>query len=262
MVSEYLKGISSIEELDKIIDHDREVAANIAKTVFNLEVSTAIANIGEINQVSSARILANSQIISAKMLSDAEAMATLLSSKAEIAVLEIKRQKTDELVHSATSHDTVLLISQNTNASISNTAQESVEAIARGAQNAIDNLQDNATKAIEEIMSLADKVTAEIEENAATAKELLNKEKRQPRTPQGVVHSAEDQAQKIADDALRSSMELQKVKDKVIADFKDFVDQTSTELTESARTSERRVLGARDNALLRIDEVVAQLDPG
>ena len=78
MVREYLKQVRSIDELDKVIEHDREVAADIAKTVFNLDVSTAIANIGKINHIANARIMADSQVVSAKIMSDAEVAATLI----------------------------------------------------------------------------------------------------------------------------------------------------------------------------------------
>lgn len=88
MTSDYLTQTRSLKELDALFEHDRLSAAKIAKTVFAHEVTVAIANIGEINQIANARILADSQISSAKMLTDAEVAATLLLSKAEIAVLQ------------------------------------------------------------------------------------------------------------------------------------------------------------------------------
>lgn len=258
MVSDYLNQIRSIEELDKIIEHDREVAAKIAKTVFKREVNSAITNISEIIQIANARILADSQVASAKMMSDAEVMSTLILSKAELAALEVQQQLITEPDDFTSMHEKIVEIGRNTGTLISKTTSQSVEAIHREAKAAIDQLQENAAKAIEEIHSLADEVAAKVEENAQIATDVLRKQKAHDRTLEDVIQNAEIQAQVILDDAARSSAELHKVKDKAIADLKFFVDKATLEIQGAEKASERRILAARDQALAHIKEVIAR----
>lgn len=258
MVSEYLNQIRSVEELDKIIEHDREVAAKIAKTVFNREVSSAIANISEINQIANARIMADSQVASAKMMSDAEVISTLILSKAELAALEVQQQLTIDPVASPSRHDMIVEIGRNTHKLISKTTIQSVEDIHREAKAAIDQLQENATKAIEDIHSLADEVAAKVEKNAQIATKVLRDQKAQDRTQEDVIQNAETQAQAILDDAARSSAELRKAKDRAISDLNIFVDKATHEIQQAVQASERRILTSRDSALALIDELIAR----
>lgn len=256
MVSDYLKNNRSIEELDALFEHDRIAAMKIAATVLNHEVSTAITNIGEINQIANARIMADSQVASAKMMTDAEIASTHLIAKAELAVLDIKMQDQQNIEEIALQADMIGEIGRSTTDVITNSAQEAVEAIQNEAAEAIERLKQNATNAILMIKSLSAEISARVVHSAEKAKEKLDQAKRHVRTAEDLIVEAEKQKQFITDAAHKSSLELRQVAEHSIANLNATTDAASKAITEAVVLSQARILEARDKALRRIYEIV------
>lgn len=260
MVSEYLKQSCSLDDLDKLIEHDREIAAKIAKTVFNREVTTAITNIGEISQIANARIQADCQVSAAKMMTDAEVTATVLMSKAELAALEIQQQTVNDPLDDVR-EAMIKEISLRACEAISENAQKSVEDIQREADDAIGRLKDNAIKAIEEIQSLADTIAAKVQENAKLVEDNLRNDSpntRDTREPEDVVDKAALEAQIILDEAHRSAQELHRTRDRIISDMNALVDIISKQIKTASHASENRIIEAQEKALARVLEIVVR----
>lgn len=256
MVSDYLKRNRSLEELDELFEQDRVAAVKIAATVLSHEVSIAITNIGEINQIANARILADSQVASAKMMTDAEIAATHLIAKAELAVLDIKMQNHLNAEVLDFQADMIHEIGRSTTEVITQNAQESVEAIQNEAAEAIDRLKQNATNAILMIKSLSTEIAARVYENAEKAKEKLEQAKHLVRTPEELIGEAEKQKLLITDTAHESSLELRQATAHAIADLHATTDAASKAIVDAVTVSQARILEARDRALQRIYEIV------
>lgn len=256
MVSDYLKNNRSIKELDVLFEQDRIAAVKIAATVLNHEVSTAITNIGEINQIANARIMADSQVASAKMMTDAEIASTHLIAKAELAVLDIKMQDHQSAEEIALQADMISEIGRSTTEVITNNANEAVEAIQNEAAEAIQRLKQNATNAILMIKSLSAEISTRVVESAEQAKKKLDQAKHYVRTTQELIVEAEKQKQFITDTAHESSLELRQVTEHSIANLHATTDAASKAITEAVVLSQTRILEARDRALKRIYEIV------
>jgi len=254
MVSEYLKTSYSIKELDALFERDRLSAAKIAKTLFDHEVSTAISNIGKINQIANARILAESQISSAKLMTDAEVTATLLLSKAEIAVLEIQHQSIGVSPDSKAHRDNVGKINRSAAAVISTITEGSVQKIHREAEDAIAQLKGHAKKSIEEIQALADEISVKVKEAAQVAKAKLSEAKSHPRLPEDVAEKAEADAMIILDEAARATQRLHDASARISGEVNAIVDQAALSIVAAVNASEGRLSEACDKALSRIHE--------
>ncbi|OEJ64328.1 hypothetical protein [Magnetovibrio blakemorei] len=256
MVSDYLKNNRTIDELDALFEQDRIAAIKIAATVLNHEVSTAITNIGEINQIANARIMADSQVAAAKMMTDAEIASTHLIAKAELAVLDIKIQDQQSAEEIALQADMISEIGRSTTEVITNNAQEAVQAIQNEASEAITHLKQNATNAILMIKSLSAEISTRVTESAEKAKEKLDQAKRHIRTTEELIVEAEKQKQFITDTVHVSSLELRQVAEHSIANLHATTDAASKAITDAVVLSQARILEARDRALRRIYEIV------
>jgi len=256
MVSDYLKNNRSIGELDALFEHDRIAAMKIAATVLNHEVSTAITNIGEINQIANARIMADSQVASAKMMTDAEIASTHLIAKAELAMLDIKMQDQQNTEEIAVQADMIREIGNSTAEVITHSAQEAVQAIQNEAAEAIQRLKQNATNAILMNKSLSAEISARVVDSAEKAKEKLDQAKRHVRTAEELIVEAAKQKQLITDTAHESSLELRQAAEHSIANLHAITDAASKAIAEAVVLSQTRILEARDRALRRIYEIV------
>lgn len=255
MTSDYLTRTRTLEELDALFEQDRLSAAKIAKTVFAHEVAVAIANIGEINQVASARILADSQIASAKMQTDAEVAATLLLSKAEITVLQLEQYASGDTKHIDVNKCMILEISRSTINAISTTASEAMATIQHEAENAIRRMRENATKAIESIHAMAEKLALEVEAKAAMARDALAEEKTQSRTVDETAESAKNRAELILVHATYSRERLREATQKIIAEIEAMSASAIQTISEAMAASERRIIDARTRAIKQIETI-------
>ncbi len=257
MVSNYLKQSRSIEELYALIEADRVAAAEIAATVFDNEVAMAITNIGEINQVANARILADSQVASARMMTDAEVTAVALTAKAEAAIVEIKSRLQQDSRRSEITHSMIAEISRIAVGEISDSAQDSVKGIQLDAKYAIKCLQDNAAKAIEDIKATADDIAVRIAESTKRANTILTKQKERHPSPEDVVRHAETASQNILGVSSQATQQIHDAAAITIAELNTITDAATKIITEAVTASERRVLTARDRALASIQDIVS-----
>jgi hypothetical protein len=261
MTSDYLTHTRSLKELDTLFERDRLSAAKIAKTVFAHEVAVAITNIGEINQIANARILADCQISSAKMLTDAEVTATLLLSKAEIAVLQLEQYARGNSENISKHQTMILEISRTTTRAISTAADEAMQTIQREAMEAIQRMKENAAKAIETIQTMAETLTQDVEEKAVLAQDVLAAEKAQARTPEEAAENAQEGIDAIRNHAALSRDKLRETVKKVIGEMEVMSASASKSISEAMTASERRVAEARNRAIEQIEALVFQLAP-
>ncbi len=252
MVSEYLKETRSLGELDVLFEQDRVTAAKIAATSFKHEISVAITNISEINQIANARIMADCQVASAKMMTSAEITVANLISQAEMAVLEIRKRLVDDSSDSEIPHDMIVETSRIATESITDTARSSVQNIQDNARDAINQLKSHAAKAIAEIQGFSENIATRIAGDAEAVRAKL---------PEDVEALAELEAQKILETAAGVTADLHESLKATISQLNALTDEATKTIMGSVSVSEKRITESRDKALLRLREVVEVLFP-
>mgnify|MGYP003115973880 CR=1 FL=1 len=254
MVSKYLDQTRSLEELDALIESDRQAAASLAVSIFSQQVAMAIHNIGECNILASARIRADSMVTSAKLTSDAEICAAQLTANTEIAVVEIEKFITS----SGKNLDVIAAcVSEMGNSAISDislNAANAVEVIKRQAELAIQQITENAKASIDEIKGFAVDVAAAIDVSATETKTKLDLAKLLPRTRQSVALNAEDAANRVHEAAISASEDLTTRVEKAIEAINTAVGESIKLIVEIASNAEIRICDTRDAAILRIQE--------
>jgi hypothetical protein len=83
----------SMDTLDQRIESDRRIAAIVFEASYSEQIITGIAAIGEINQVTNARIQTDARVAAARIAPHAEVSCIELLSTAELAVLKIDQLK-------------------------------------------------------------------------------------------------------------------------------------------------------------------------
>lgn len=259
MVSEYLKHVRSLEELDKFFAESRLAAAKAAESNFKFEVSRAIVSIGEINQVASARITADSQVASAKIMADAEVISTSLLAKAEIAVFRTQNPITPENIGDGVDPESVdsqiQAIANEANQEIRESSSNAIERIRKEASEAIDRIKTHATGAIEEIRTLVSDVADKTKADAEKAGALLAEQKEMPRNKDEMIIHAEEAASELASHTEQNLQELRDILHASIKEITRQADLSVKEIMNITKSIEARILARRDEAIGNVDRI-------
>lgn len=260
MVSEYLKHVRSLEELDKLFAENRIAAAKAAESNFKFEVSRAIVSIGEINQVASARITADSQVASAKIMADAEVISTSLLAKAEIAVFRTQSPITPENIGDGTDpqkvNSQIEAIATEANQEIREFSSNAIEQIRKEAADAIDRIKTHATGAIEDIRTLVSDVSEKTKADAEKAAELLAGQKEMPRNKDEMIVNAEEAASELVSHTQQNLQDLRDMLDASIREITRQADLSVKEILTITKSIEFRILARRDEAIGRVDQIM------
>lgn len=263
MVSEYLKHVRSLEELDQLFADNRIAAAKAAESNFKFEVSRAIVSIGEINQVASARITADSQVASAKIMADAEVISTSLLAKAEVAVFRTQHPITPENIgdgaypQSANRH--IETIVNEANQEIREFSSNAIEQIRKESSDAIDRIKTHATGAIEDIKTLVNEVAEKTKADAEKAALLLAEQKEMPRNKDEIIVAAEGAASELASQTQQNLQDLRDMLDASIREITRQADLSVREIMAITKSIENRILARRDEAIGRIDQIMEKI---
>lgn len=246
MIREYQKHTRSIEELDELFKHDKEMAAIAVSTVFRHEVSVAISNISEIQQVAQARILADSQVASATVMNNAEVKAARLLADAQKANLKSVISSYDDSYTHRLRQEDLENIRSDTEIALTKNAAESGAEIERAGQDAISNLLSIANEAVAKIQTLAKHVHDVVAENAVIAKGKLELEQDEDRTTREVAENAKQAADVILDEAKKASRAL-----------KSLVQKSIDDLNDATEKSVRVIKEATDQAIKRLEKMLS-----
>ena len=93
VADENKQNARSMDTLDQRIESDRRIAAIVFEASYSEQIIAGIAAIGEINQVTNARIQTDARVAAARIASHAEVSCIELLSTAELAVLKIDQLK-------------------------------------------------------------------------------------------------------------------------------------------------------------------------
>lgn len=263
MVSEYLKHVRSLEELDKLFAENRLAAAKAAESNFKFEVSRAIISVGEINQVASARITADSQVVSAKIMADAEVISTSLIAKAEVAIFQTQSPITPENISDGADPQSANIqmesVIKNADQEIRDFSNEAIEQIRKEAVDAIERIKANAAAPIEEIRALVADVADRTKTDAEKAAKILAEQKEMPRNKDDMVENAEKAASGLASQTQKNLQDLQEMLDSSIKEITTQTDIFVKEIMKLAKSVEARILACRDEALLRVNQILEKV---
>lgn len=255
MTSKYLKHTRSISELDELFAKDKKLAAIAAATFFQREITIALSNINEIQQIAQARILADCQVVSATLMTDAEVKSAQLLAEAQKAKLKAVMRGHDDSYTNKDTPEEIQFILSATSGALSRTAKEAIEKIERSAQEAVEQLKKTAEEAIESIAELSEDVQAFVAENKALALKKLEHQKEQTRTPEDVVNDAEEAAEKVIAGVKDASVDLGDLATKAIAELRSITDGAVDTIKKSSDTAKQKlgVMLAKALSLLEDD---------
>lgn len=263
MARKDLKVMKSLEELDKLLSDEQLATAKAVESNFKFEVSKAIVSIGEINQIASARITADSQVASAKIMADAEVISASLLAKAEIAVFQTQEPINQEgPVDKADPHTTdnmVEAIVTNANQEIRTSSNDAIEQIRKEASEAIERVKGHAKGAIEEIRTLVANVADRTRASAETAGKVLSEQREKPLNQDEMVENAKKAAEKLAFEAEKNLDDLKTVLDSTVEKITRQADLSVKEIMNITKSVEARILSRRDNAIERIDQILEKV---
>jgi uncharacterized protein YoxC len=270
MVSEYLNHTRSLEELDQLFADNRLAAAQTVQSNFQIEVSKAIVNIGEINQVASARIMADSQVASAKIMADAEVVATSLLAKAEVAAFRSQGTFVAEsapvpesarIERPEPSSDTqIKTIVTTANHEIQSFSTDAIEKIRTEAAEAIDRIKTHANGAIQDIRTLVADVADKTEADVKTAQSILAEQKDMPRSTAEATKNAEIAAEKLSSQTRKNSRDLKQIVDASVKEIRKQADLSIPEVMRITTSVEARILARRDEAMSRVEKILEIID--
>jgi len=256
MAKNYRNKNLSFDQLDELFEKDRIAAAAVAETVMLQEISTAISNITEINQIANARIQADSAVASAKIAADAEVCATELAAKAEMTILQIQSTTSEQQLDPELLTSMITEVGHHASEEISTGAEQTIAAIKRQAEAAIGQISSHAKNSINDIKSLADDYAKRVRENAEIARRKLLQEKEAGHTESEAQEDADEAAKTVLDFSLKT---IETLHNKVSAAVKE-IDALTTmvleEISNSVSSAEARIYEARDRALASIKDLL------
>lgn len=252
----YESRIPSADELDALFDADRLAAATIAETVMMQQISSAVSNITEINQVANVRIQADCAVASARISADAEVCAAELVAQAEMALMQIRATMAGRRLDPEKLTSMVTEIGRSSREVIASGAEETISAIKRQAESAIEQITGHARTSIEDIKALADEYADRVRVNAEIARRRLQQQEELNSTPKEEDREADDAAESVLK---VSSTTTKTLKSKVAAAIHEINTLTAKileEIAETVEVAESRIHAARDRALAAIRELV------
>jgi len=182
----------SLEDLDKRIESDRRIAVTAFEATFSQQVVTAIAAIGEINQIANARIQADTRVAAARIASHAEVTCIELLSTVELTALKIDKLKSENSRETNVANKKIITqFVDEARLEIEDSCNSSVEEIKRYGDMAIAQISENSRTAIEKIQGHVAKVKADIEQNEKIAVEKLAVSKEEERTLKSAAEDGE-----------------------------------------------------------------------
>lgn len=246
--------------MDQLVEKARRGAAEGIKAAFDEAVAVAIRNISDISQVANARIEAGCNVAAARIASSAEVSAMELTASAETAILTIQKRKMTPARHEDAVDTMITDLCGQVESEISAGAKEAIDEIHRQAKAAVELITENSKQSILEIQALAGEVAELVIENARVARENLDRDKREPRTPASVSREAAKAAAKVEKHSVAATQKLKKKVSATIKEINDLAESNLANLSSTVSDAEKRILGARDAALARIRDFVGQPD--
>ncbi len=246
----------SFDQLDELFEKDRIAAAAITETVMTQEISTAISNITEINQIANARIQADSAVASAKIAADAEVCATELAAKAEMALLQIQATISERQLDPDLLTSMITEVCHHASEEISSGTEQTIAAIKRQAEAAIGQISNHTKNSINDIKSLADDYANRVRENAKIARRKFLKEKEAGRTKSEAQEDADEAAKTVLDFSHKTIETLHNKVSTAVKEIQALTAMVLEEISNTVSNAEARIYGARDRALASIQDLL------
>ena len=220
----------------------------------------AIYKIAKINLVSETRIQADCDVLSAKIASNAEFCATELLASAEIAPQEINSSSQRDQLHLDPAREITLEIDHQTEHKIFENAKRIIKNIHIEAAASIEKVTEQAETGIHAIKTLVDEISGEVIKQTKIARAKLDETRLDPRTAKTVKKNATDA--KVRLDA-QSNYALARLKDEVrmaVNENELLVEQSAKHLNTVTIAAEQHIISARDNAILKLKDILSQQD--
>jgi hypothetical protein len=256
MVSEYLKQNKQIVELDALYAANLSAAASVTALLMSQQFSMAISSITEITQIANARIQADCTVASARIESNSQVCVTEIAAKAEMAMLKIQTLEAHEMLSQEQIGSMVDQIGYAARQEISMSAANSIELIKTQAESSLKEIANHTNSSIDKIRSMAEVTAEQTSKDAKLAKTKLDESKKYERTGEEIKEEAEKAIQLVLDFNSETTLKLRDKASTAIKELNSLSNGLLSEISDVVAMSEGFILSRRDEALVRIDNLI------
>lgn len=242
-----------MDTLDQRIESDLRLASIVFEASYAEQIIAGIAAIGEINQVTNARIQTDTRIAAARIASHAEVSCIELLSTAELAVLKIDQLKDENADDIQIQNEKEIdEIGKEVRLKIEGDCEDTIQNINKYSEMIINLISENSKEAITKIQNHVAEVRSQIKENEKAAEEKFKASKDEDRTHESIESNAEQAKQKIITFAKEVTGNLANLSSDTMADINKRSQEALDEITNIFTTAEIKVKKMKDVALSRL----------